>query len=71
MDGVLIEADESFFLVRAGASAVSADRWTAVERKVMVEHRWWTRTDLEACTEQVWPEDLAEILIGAEAWRPD
>jgi 8-oxo-dGTP diphosphatase len=71
MDGALIEADECFFLIRAGAQAVSADSRTAIERNVIVEHRWWTRTELEECAEQVWPDNLAEILVGARAWRTD
>jgi len=61
-------ADERFFLVRVNDLALSRERWTDFERDVMVEHRWWTRAELSVIREQVWPENIVEILVDAGAW---
>jgi hypothetical protein len=34
----------------------------------MVEHRWWTRAELSVTREQVWPENIVDILVDAGAW---
>ena len=70
-DGVRIEADERFFLIRTAAPEVSRAGWTPLERQAMAEHRWWTRAELEACVEQVWPEDLVDTLVETGAWPRD
>ena len=67
--GETISADERFFLIRVDDLDISAERWTDLERQVMCDHRWWTPDDLHSTREQVWPEDLAEVLIHAGAWR--
>ena len=68
-DGGMVRADERFFLVRAGALEISTERWTALEHEVMAAHRWWSSADLRSATEQVWPEDLAELLIRIGVWQ--
>jgi 8-oxo-dGTP diphosphatase len=68
--GELVVSDERFFLIRLHALQVSADNWTALEREVMSDHRWWSRADLLSTHDQVWPENLVEMLIGAGAWKP-
>jgi len=67
-NGDTARADERFFLVRAGDTAISRERWTDLEKTVMVEHRWWTREDLLATEAQVWPENIVDILGDAGAW---
>ena len=66
--GEFISADERFFIIRIGALRISNERWTDLEREVMTEHRWWSADDLRLVGEQVWPEDLAKILIDCGAW---
>jgi 8-oxo-dGTP pyrophosphatase MutT (NUDIX family) len=66
--GETAQADERFFLLRVGDLALSRERWTDLEKEVMGEHRWWTQNELRAVDEQVWPEDLADILVRAGAW---
>ena len=61
-DGEHVVADERFFVVRTDDDAVSREHWTELERKVMVEHHWWTRAELAATQEVVFPENLAEML---------
>jgi 8-oxo-dGTP diphosphatase len=61
-DGEMVRADERFFLIRIDVATLSRGRWTELERQVMVDHRWWSMPELRATAEQVWPEDLAEML---------
>lgn len=43
--------------------------WTELEREVMAGHHWWSEADLVGSNEEVWPEDLADILIKAGVWN--
>lgn len=61
-DGEHVMADERFFVVRVDGDAVSREHWTDLERQVMAEHRWWSRAELAATREVVFPENLAEML---------
>lgn len=68
LTGEMARADERFFLLRTRDLALSQERWTDLEKEVMVEHRWWTQDELRAADEQVWPENLADMLVDAGAW---
>jgi 8-oxo-dGTP diphosphatase len=69
-DGEMVCADERFFLVRTeGTSQIATDRWTDLERKVMDAHHWWSAAELRSTVEQVWPDDLADLLVRAGVWR--
>jgi 8-oxo-dGTP pyrophosphatase MutT (NUDIX family) len=68
--GEMVSADERFFAIRLGTLRVSTEHWTELEREVMTDHRWWSQAELRAATEQVWPEDLADMLIHAGIWEP-
>jgi len=67
-DGETVTADERFFLVRVVAVDLSSARWTELERDVMGEHRWWSASDLRSTVEQVWPDDLPDLLARAGVW---
>src|SRR5579863_1959299 len=60
--------DERFFLIRMRDCKLSTENWTELERDVMSSHRWWSQADFASTTEQVWPENLPEILILCGAW---
>lgn len=66
--GETICADERFFAVHVDALQVSTEHWTELERDVMTEHRWWSQAELASASEQIWPEDLAQMLINAGIW---
>ena len=68
--GELVVSDERFFLIRLPNLEVSSENWTALEREVMSAHRWWSRADLSSTADQVWPENLVEMLIAAGALEP-
>jgi 8-oxo-dGTP pyrophosphatase MutT (NUDIX family) len=58
------DQSEHFFCVRADRFAVDPGGWTDIERRSVLEHRWWSAAELEATDEQIYPEDLAERLAG-------
>ena len=66
--GEMVESDERYFVVRADQIEISDANRTRLARDVMVAHRWWDHADLASVTEQVWPENLAEMLVDAGAW---
>jgi hypothetical protein len=55
-------SDERYFLVRITDDTLSWVNWTAFEREVMVEHRWWSREELIHTEATVWPENLSQML---------
>jgi len=61
-EGARYDQDETFFLVVVAGFEVDLRGWSDVERRSIVEHRWWTRDELVATTEAVYPEGLAELL---------
>jgi 8-oxo-dGTP pyrophosphatase MutT (NUDIX family) len=61
-EGARYDQDETFFLVIVAGFEVDLRGWSDVERRSIVEHRWWTRDELAATTEAVYPEGLAELL---------
>lgn len=70
-DGEVVEADERFFIVRVKDHVVRDDMRTAMEQRVIVEHRWWTMEELRSTQQTVWPKDVAEMLQGVvKAERP-
>ena len=64
-DGEYVTADERYFLVEAGQEALSRDGWTALEKEVMTDHRWWSLDELARTSETVWPENILEMLRAA------
>ncbi len=64
-DGEHVVSDERYFLVRVTDDSLSRTNWTAFEREVMVEHRWWSREELAQTAATVWPENLLAMLDSA------
>jgi 8-oxo-dGTP pyrophosphatase MutT (NUDIX family) len=68
-DGEMVRADERFFLVRLEvAQTLSTERWTDLEHEVMATHHWWSAKELGSTAEQVWPEDLSDVMIRIGVW---
>jgi 8-oxo-dGTP diphosphatase len=68
-DGEMVRADERFFLVRLEtAQMLSTERWTNLEREVMATHHWWSVDELLSTAEQVWPENLPDVLVRIGVW---
>jgi len=64
-DGEHVVSDERYFLVRVTDDTLSWANWTALEREVMVEHRWWSPDELSRTKVTVWPENLSQMLEAA------
>ena len=62
VEGQHFDQDEVFFRVSVAGFEVDRREWTDLERRLMIEHRWWTRDELVATTETVYPEGLADLL---------
>lgn len=58
---VVTTQDEQFWFVRCAPFQVSTAGHTEVELATMTAHHWWTRAELEATTEEIWPRDLLAI----------
>ncbi|WP_316224769.1 MULTISPECIES: NUDIX hydrolase [unclassified Bradyrhizobium] len=68
-DGEMVRADERFFLIRVEAAQMpSTEGWTDLEREVMATHHWWSAGELLATSEQVWPENLPDVLVRIGVW---
>jgi len=66
-DGERVMADERYFLVNSENTTLSREAWTAEEREVMADYKWWSQTELAQTSETFWPADLLEMLRAATA----
>lgn len=66
IEGVEVTADERYFRVDVDALAVSPAGHTPLERRVMREWRWLSRTELAALADPVFPVDLSALLDATE-----
>jgi 8-oxo-dGTP pyrophosphatase MutT (NUDIX family) len=61
-EGLRYDQDETFFMVTVPEFDVDIRAWTDVEQRSLFEHRWWTRDELAATTDTVYPEGLTDLL---------
>jgi len=54
--------DQDFFLLRVAEWQVDMAGMDADEQETITEHRWWSAAELDASTEQIFPEDIAALL---------
>jgi 8-oxo-dGTP pyrophosphatase MutT (NUDIX family) len=57
-EGVTYRQHEHFFAVRTTRFEPTDHAWTAVERRSVLGHRWWTVDELATTDEVVYPEQL-------------
>jgi 8-oxo-dGTP pyrophosphatase MutT (NUDIX family) len=62
VEGEPVSADERYFLVRVPDRTLDQTSLTPLERRVMTGHRWWTREQLLAPEEPIFPEDIVAML---------
>ena len=62
IEGVPVTADERYFRVDLNACEVDPAGHTELERRVMLEWRWFDRGELADLAEPVYPQDLAALL---------
>ena len=61
-EGRHFDQTEHYFCVRADRFAITKADWTDLELRSMLEHRWWSRGEIAATGERVYPEGLVEQL---------
>lgn len=53
---------ESYIVARCAGGELSRDGWLDHERDLVTDLRWWSREDLLACEDRVYPQGLAVLL---------
>jgi len=66
IEGVPVTADERYFRVHTDASEIDTAGHTALEQRVMQSWRWFTRDEIAAHPEMIFPEDLLSLLATTE-----
>jgi 8-oxo-dGTP pyrophosphatase MutT (NUDIX family) len=61
-EGVRFHQNETFFILTVARFDVDASGLEDHEQRSLFEHRWWTRADLAATTDTVYPEGLIDLL---------
>ncbi|MEG3123868.1 NUDIX hydrolase [Sphingomonas sp. GB1N7] len=68
-EGVEVTADERYFRIDIDSFDVKPGGLTAQEEQLLVGHRWFSRNDIAAHDEVIYPADLAELLDASGADR--
>ena len=60
--GEPVTADERYFRIRVTETVIDTSGHTEQERRVMREHRWFSRTELADWRETILPPEILELL---------
>lgn len=66
LDGTPVTADERYFLVRAAGAEIGTAGHTDLERRVMRSWRWFSKEEIAAHDEPIFPENLLAMLDRIE-----
>jgi 8-oxo-dGTP pyrophosphatase MutT (NUDIX family) len=66
--GEKVRSVERYYLLQVSDARLSREQWTVEEQRVMADHRWWSRAELEATHDTVYPLGLLEMLEQAGAF---
>ena len=66
---VVIDQEDVFYACWVPAFEVSDAGHTEEEKLTLAEHRWWTRAELAAADEEIWPATLLELWADADVRR--
>ena len=61
-DGIAVDAEERFFLVDTGDEVFDHSRWTDLEKRILIDARWWSVDDMKITSYRIFPVNLIEIL---------
>ncbi|MGA9920490.1 MAG: NUDIX domain-containing protein [Candidatus Dormiibacterota bacterium] len=59
--GMQFSQGEEYFLVRCASFTLNPAEWTEEDRRLLEEHRWWSRSELYQTRDTVYPEGLATV----------
>jgi 8-oxo-dGTP pyrophosphatase MutT (NUDIX family) len=60
--GEWVTADERYFRIRVPACTIDIAGHTELEREIMKEHRWFSRDEIAAWPETIFPAEILELL---------
>ncbi len=66
VEGVEVTADERYFRVDVDACDVNPAGHTDLERRLMQRWHWFTREDVAAHPEAIYPTDLIDLIVQTE-----
>jgi 8-oxo-dGTP diphosphatase len=61
-EGEAVTGEERYFIVRAADTTIRPHALTTSEQALMLEHRWFTRAEIAAWHEVIYPLDLLPLL---------
>ncbi len=61
-EGRRLDSDEVYFFIRVDRFEPEVAGWTDVERRTIIEHRWWSQRELATTAETVYPERLLSMI---------
>ena len=67
----VVEQDDTFYAVRVAAFTVDTAGHTEDEQASLLGNRWWTRAELSAATDTIWPAALGalwDLTVTPELW---
>ena len=67
VEGVDVEADERYYRVATDRTEIVTTGHTPLEQRVMRSWRWFSREDIAAHDEPIFPEDLLAMLATLDA----
>ncbi|NWD52499.1 NUDIX hydrolase [Pseudomonas gingeri] len=65
-DGEQVHAVEHYYVVRVKEELCSRARWSDQEREAVCDVRWWSESELAACREEIFPQDLLSLFAQAQ-----
>jgi RimJ/RimL family protein N-acetyltransferase len=68
-NGRAFHQPEHFYLAKVGAAEVDFNHMPPSEARILRDHGWWTKSELDRCTDLVEPEHVGDIAgrLGAES----
>lgn len=60
--GEYVLAEEQFFFVRVSTQEISGENWTASEKELITDWRWWSAEALRTTGEVFFPENLPDLV---------
>lgn len=61
-EGEPLHQYEQFFVAYVHGVEINSAGWTDLEKRTMLESRWWSLDELESTSETVYPHNLAELV---------
>jgi 8-oxo-dGTP pyrophosphatase MutT (NUDIX family) len=65
-EGITYDQEEYFFIANVGRVTLDDSGWTEIERRSVLEHRWWSVKALRETAATVFPENLPDLLTAVQ-----